>query len=60
VKNARYKINGEFVILPKMSKKEMKAHRKEYNRQWRNANPEKVAANKKRYWDYKNKMENKI
>jgi len=52
---ARYKIDGEYVILPKRTKEEQKAYRKEWNRKWIAENPDKVKANTKRFMDSKRK-----
>ena len=45
----RYKRNGEFVYLPKLSKAAQKKARKEYMQKWQKENPEKVKANYRRY-----------
>jgi len=54
--HTKYKVDGKFVVLPKKSKEEMKAHRREYNRKWRNENPDKVLANTLRHRAYKEKV----
>ena len=53
----RYKVDGKFVYLPKRTKEEQKAYRREWNRRWRLENPEKVQANTARYEAYKRKVE---
>ena len=57
MKNVRFKKDGEYFMGEQMTPTEKKIHRKEYNRKWRAENPDKVQATKKRYWDYKLKMD---
>ena len=53
----RYKVDGKFVYLPKRSREEQEAYRKEWNRRWRQDNPEKTRANTARHEAYKRKVE---
>ena len=57
MKRVRFKKDGEYFMGEQMTPAEKKIHRKEYNRKWRAENPDKVQATKKRYWDYKLKMD---
>ena len=52
----RYKVNGQFVYLPRRTKAEQIDFRKEYMKAWCQSNPEKVDANIKRHKAHNEKV----
>lgn len=47
--NVRYKVDGQYVYLPKRTKEELAKARKVYMRKWIKENQDKVEANTARY-----------
>ena len=56
MKLVRFKINGQYIYGQQMTPEAKKLHRREYNKQWREANPEKVQANMQRHLEHKEKV----
>ena len=54
--NIRYKVNGQFVYLPKRTKAEQAEIRKQYMKEWCQNNPDKVKANLDRHYRHRDKV----